>query len=152
MPATQTGCLLYDSGKPDLVTRLVFTPVGLLFIWLVFPAVARKEIVAAGICGFMGLLFLFVMWFFQTRLYYDASARHLTFRDANTFWRSRHLSLVGAEAIYVKDGGTLTGRFSTICIRFHEGRDRWILRVPQGDPAHVAVTISDAIGLPIVQI
>jgi hypothetical protein len=148
----QTEQPIYDSGKPDLLTRLLVTPVGLLFVWLVFPLVTRRELVAASICGLLGLLALFVVWFFETRLYFDSSSRQLVFRDANTFWRSRRVSLAGAEALCIRDVHAWLSSSSEICIRYHAAGDRWILRVPPGDPKGVAASISHAIGLPIIRI
>ena len=148
----KTEHLLYDSGKPDFLTRLLVTPVGLLFLWLVIPLVSRHAIIPAVICGSFSLLFLYVAWLFDTRLYFDYVSQQLVFRDANTFWRSRSISLSGAEAMYIKSERSWLSSWSAIYIRYHGAADRWILRVPPGDPDRVALSISDAIGLPIVQI
>jgi hypothetical protein len=162
MQTEQTERLVYDCGKNPLWLRLLFTPVGLGFVWaayeLAFFSTDRHYIldtIAAAASGIFGLAIL-SLWLPRGGFYFDPVRRQLITRGRGSLWMPWRISLSGAEAVYVEEvkdtagiygGGG--GPYREIGLRYKGGRDRPLMKQSINDPEDVAAIISEAIGLPI---
>ena len=145
----QTERLLYDTGRVPLFARLMMSPFGLLAIYGAFVSARQAPGTAAGFGAFG--LFMLSIWLWGYRFYYDAARREIVVRSL--IWIPRRLPLAGAISFYVCDArwfmsNTVIG--TDICLRYADGRRKWLTQVKPGDPGHVATRFSEAASLPIL--
>jgi len=146
----QAERLLFDSDSRTLSVKLLATSLGLFFIWCAFIVGVRSKIIPATICSALGILMLAV-WIDRWQIFYAPANRQLILRS----WGTRRVSLSGVDAVIVKEvkkgGGMFSaGPYVDISLRYSDGRGWLISRQPHGDPKHLALIISEAIGLPII--
>jgi hypothetical protein len=140
--------LLHDTGRVPPVLLLVISPFGLMAIYGAI-LLGRPSPFAAALCGAFGLVMLSA-WFWRNRFYYDATRHEIVVRSL--VWFPRHLPLARAVSLYLHDVRVMTSAVSgtDICIRYADGREKWLTRVEPGDPGHFATIVSEAASLPIL--
>jgi hypothetical protein len=142
----QTERLLHDTGRPPLGVLLMISPFGLLAVYAAIAS-ARQAPGTAAVFGAFGLLMLSA-GFWRNRFYYDATRREIVVRSP--IWIPRRLPLAGARSLCLGDGrGAMCSAVidTDICIRYADGRRKWLTRVKPGDPGHLADKFSEAASL-----
>ncbi len=145
----QTEQLLYDTGKPPLMGRLMVLPFGLLAFYGAIVTAGQSAGAAASL-GTFGL-FMMSVWFWGYRLYYDAARREIVIRSY--IWIPRRLPVGGAISLLLRDarGGLTSAVIGTyIGLRYADRSEKWLVQVIPGDARHIAQRFSEATSLPIL--